>query len=890
MRFSILSLLALLACRSDKNDDNTDTGEIVDTDPDADGDGYPASEDCNDDDATISPSSAEICDSVDNNCDGEVDEGVTDTFYADADTDGFGDADASVDACDAPSGYVDVPNDCDDADANTYPGASERCDERDNDCDGEVDEDVLSTWYADADGDAYGDLDAAIEECDPPGGYVDNADDCDDLDDSAYPDAEEVCDEADNDCDGDVDEDVTTTFYQDIDGDSYGVADVTAEACAQPTGYAARSGDCDDAEAAVSPAATELCDGIDNDCDGTVDEDDAADAETFYADDDGDGYGDAADTTAACAAPSGTVSDDTDCDDSDSAINPGAAEVCDEADNDCDGDTDEDDATDAETFYADSDGDGYGGTRYSLDSCTQPTGYVDNADDCDDLDSSASPAGTEVCDGADNDCDGDTDEDDATDAETFYADSDGDGYGDPKDSTASCEAPSGYVDNSDDCDDSDASVSPETTWYADDDGDSYGDVRDTVASCTQPSGAVSDDSDCDDSDSSSYPGAAEVCDGADNDCDSQTDEDATDAGTWYVDLDGDGFGATALSSVACEAPSGFVDNSEDCDDTEEDINPDATEVCNGEDDDCDGNVDGGAVGDLSTWYADSDGDGYGDPDDSTEDCEAPSGYVDNDEDCDDAEADASPDGAEVCDGIDNDCDGTADNDDEVYGDGEDCAALSCQDVLDARSGAGDGAYWLDPNGDGSDVFEAYCEMTFSDGGWLAVFNWMDPGSSSTTDAATLHAALISNDDMTGPIEPDTTSTDIFTANLPLGDYTEVVYGWAASDTDDVSRYGHYATTSLSGECYIDGYCGAGVAIATMTVEPTGSSRTFYTGNSPTYPHVGIGWSGQIITWGYDRNASSYGNWANWYDTKSCCTSGNTSDIGTADWRYVIYIR
>ena len=137
---------------------------------------------------------------------------------------------------------------------------------------------------------------------------------------------------------------------------------------------------------------------------------------------------------------------------------------------------------------------------------------------------------------------------------------------------------------------------------------------------------------------------------------------------------------------------------------------------------------------------------------------------------------------------------------------------------------------------------------------------------------------------------DETSSDIFTANLPLSDYTEVVYGWASSSTADVTRYGTYATSSLVGECYVDGYCGNGVAIATMDVVPTGSYRTFYTGNVPTYPHVGIGWSGQIIVWGYDLNNTSYGHWGNWYDTKSCCTAGNTSDITTSGWRYVIYIR
>jgi hypothetical protein len=901
----------MLSCRSDKAGEPLDTGTVQGTDPDSDGDGFTASEDCNDSDAAISPSSEEICDGIDNNCDGSVDEGVTDVFYADSDGDSFGDPLATVDSCEAPDGHVPISNDCDDGDADIFPGAPERCNGLDDDCDGETDEDVLSTWHADADGDGYGAPDATLDDCDPPLGYVSNAEDCDDLNDSAFPGGTEVCDEADNNCDGAVDELVTTTFYQDTDGDGYGLADVTTDDCDLPTGYAPVSGDCDDGDRAINPSSAEICDGADNDCDGVADGEDAVDAQPFYADGDGDGYGDDDSIITACEAPSGHVEDSGDCDDLDDDSYPGASEVCDEADNDCDGATDED-ATDAQTFYGDSDGDGYGGDRYTTSACSAPTGYVDNSGDCDDLDAGSYPGASEVCDEADNDCDGAIDED-ATDAQAAYADSDGDGYGDPDSTTEACAPPSGYVDNSGDCDDLDGDSYPGAsevcdeadndcdgdtdedatdaqTFHADSDGDGYGDVRDTVDRCLAPSGYVSDDTDCDDGATAVYPGAAEVCDGIDNDCDRETDEDADDAETFYADLDGDGFGTDELTSTACAAPSGFVSADGDCDESDGAINPDAEEVCDGVDNDCDGTVDGSSVGALSTFYLDSDLDGYGDPAVSVEDCEEPSGYVSNADDCDDSSADASPTGTEVCDGLDNDCDGSVDNEELVYGDAADCAALSCQDIISTRPDAEDGTYVLDLYGDGSDVTEAFCEMTFEDGGWLAVFNWMDPGTSSTSDAADLYAALTSNADMTGSVQPDATSTDIFTANLPLGDYTEVVYGWASSSSADVTRYGTYATATLVGECYVDGYCGNGVSIATMDVVPTGSSRTFYTGNVPTYPHVGIGWSGQIIVWGYDLNSSSYGHWGNWYDTKSCCTSGNTSDMTGSDWRYVIYIR
>ena len=230
----------------------------------------------------------------------------------------------------------------------------------DNDCDGTVDEDVTTTFYADADGDGFGDPGAEVDDCDPGEGYVADATDCDDADPTSFPGGEEVCDEADNDCDGTVDEDVTTTFYADADADGFGLSDATVEACDLPEGHAAVAGDCDDSTAAVNPDAPEVCNTIDDDCDGTIDEDDATDALTWYADADGDGYGDASSTAAACTQPTGYVSDDTDCDDGEMLSNPGETEVCDELDNDCDGTVDEDDAADASTWYADDDGDGYG--------------------------------------------------------------------------------------------------------------------------------------------------------------------------------------------------------------------------------------------------------------------------------------------------------------------------------------------------------------------------------------------------------------------------------------------------------------------------------------------------------------------------------------------------
>ncbi|MDG1479101.1 MAG: MopE-related protein, partial [Myxococcota bacterium] len=131
----------------------------------------------------------------------------------------------------------------------------------------------------------------------------------------------------------------------------------------------------------------------------------ASDASTFYADSDSDGYGDASAPILDCTQPSGTIVDGSDCDDTDGAINPDAAETCDGVDNNCSGD--ELDASDVTTFYADLDADFYGDANNIFDACDRPNGYRTNAEDCDDTDGAVNPGEEDVCnDGIDNDCDG----------------------------------------------------------------------------------------------------------------------------------------------------------------------------------------------------------------------------------------------------------------------------------------------------------------------------------------------------------------------------------------------------------------------------------------------------------------------------------------------------
>lgn len=243
---------------------------------DADLDGSPVDEDCDDADATAFPGAVEVCDGVDNDCDGTVDVAATDasTWYLDEDGDGAGASGVGVQACEQLANHVASGDDCNDSDPAFFPGATELCDGADNDCDGETDEagaDGEVAWYADADGDTFGDLGVTATACDAPSGYVADDADCDDADAAVNPDASELCNDVDDDCDVDIDEDAIdkSLFYEDADGDGFGHPDASVEACDAPTTHVSNADDCDDSSAAVSPNGTEVPDNsIDDNCDG----------------------------------------------------------------------------------------------------------------------------------------------------------------------------------------------------------------------------------------------------------------------------------------------------------------------------------------------------------------------------------------------------------------------------------------------------------------------------------------------------------------------------------------------------------------------------------------------------------------------------------------------
>ena len=509
--------------------DGTDSDCDGASDYDADGDGEDSDayggDDCDDGDASINTTATEVCDGVDNDCDGTADNddaSDADTWYRDADEDGFGDADNSTQACNQPSGYLDNNSDCDDADEDTHPAAAPN--------------DSASACMTDADGDDYGD--------DGASGDVTAGTDCDDTDASVNPGVAEVtADGVDNDCD-DIE-----VCYTDDDADGYGDSDTvdSSDLDCTDSGEADDSDDCDDDDATVYDGATELCDGQDNDCDGSL--------PGVEVDNDGDGYVEC--TEDADGWDGASSVDFEDCNDGAASAYPGADEYCDGIDNDCEGDIDEDDALDVLTWYADSDGDGYGDAAVTDAECEQPSGYVGDDTDCDDSDAASYPGAVEVAyDGIDQDCDG-----------ADLCDVDGDGFD-------SEECPDG-----EDCDDSDDEIHPDAEEIFYDDVDQDCDAEsDYDADGDGYDSASYGGEDCDDADADTYPGAPdEPYDGEITDCDA-ADE---------YDQDGDGFEGG--------------DDGSDCDDANSDIHPGAEDIPDdGIDQDCDGEDATLEVGDTAS--------------------------------------------------------------------------------------------------------------------------------------------------------------------------------------------------------------------------------------------------------------------------------------------------
>jgi hypothetical protein len=661
-------------------------------------------------------------------------------------------------------------------------------DEDCDDLDGTIHPDADELWYDGVDQDCDG-----ADDFDQDGDGAESADfggtDCDDLDATAYPgNAETWYDGVDEDCDGRSD--------YDADGDGYDAA-------------AYDGADCDDTDAAANPGVSEnTSNGIDDDCDGDVDE------ALSNVDTDGDGYTEV----------------DGDCNEGDPTVNPAAIEAWyDGIDQDCDGGSDYDadyDGTDSSDYGgedcddADPDvGPGNGevlgnGLDDDCDGVVDGTSmpddidgdlYLASVDDCDDTDGTVHPGAPEIWyDGVDQDCDG---------ADDY--DQDADGYEDA-------------AFGGDDCNDLDGAVNPAATdtWYDGVDTDCDG-ADEYDADRDGQDATAWGGTDCNDLDASVRVGAADSWyDGIDSDCSGGSDYDQdgdgyttstyggtdcadTDAAvhpgateTWYdgtdsdcsggsdYDADGDGYTTATYGGL-------------DCDDASATISPVATEICNSVDDDCDGTVDDGAG--STTYYRDADGDTYGDAATTTTGCTTPSGYVTNATDCDDADATAHPGGTETAyDGVDNDCDGYQD---EMTAEGESDWTILGERASDAI-GSGGVHTTEDLDGDGNPELVICAGAADSS---YYYYTYTDIGITAVTDAS---AKAVGADFTDGYLEIYGDASDDYLGqsfavvdDLDGDGATEVAFG---AYQNDVYYYYYYSYTD-AGTVYlmdIDGWSGS----------------------------------------------------------------------------------
>ena len=588
---------------------------------------------------------------------------------------------------------------------------------------------MVTTWYADTDGDGYGNAATSMQNCGQPAGYVANSTDCNDASAAVNPAAIEVFNGIDDNCNNTVDEGFTPiTYYLDNDGDGVGGNTFVVGINSPGPNYVLTTGDCNDNSAAMYPGNTETCDNLDNDCDASIDE--GLIFVTYFQDSDGDTYGNLAVTLSACNTPQGYVLNNTDCNDQNSAINPGALDIPGNGiDEDCSGldapivaaqlgmyeftqasgcpvlanTVSVQPANASFSIYTNAGGtctaaaNVFNNNTWNTGAVVDPANYNEfsiQADSCfgltltkltfthkvsnvntiptwhlrSSLDNFASDIASDsiTTNIILNDTvmlaaafsnlnqvtfrfyitgistSGATWRNDnvslsgfinSVQPQTFYADTDGDGFGDAANTLLSCTLPAGYSTNNTDCDDSNAQINPNTIWFLDGDQDGFGNPNNTIISCLTPPGAVLNGDDCDD-----------------------TNNQLNLVDMYYVDADGDGFGDEATGVETCAQPANTVTIGGDCNDLNDQIYPGAIEICDNEDNNCDGNTDEGLP--SITYYEDLDEDGFGSNVSSVSCDSLGLGYSLVTGDCDDTNDQVYPGATEVLDnGIDENCDG-----------------------------------------------------------------------------------------------------------------------------------------------------------------------------------------------------------------------------------------